>query len=84
MGGWRLVIGSIAVMAGFSTTLAGQTSPQDDPQWRGQHRDGAASAFSEPDTWPDALTRHWTVEVGDGYATPIIVWVDGLHVHPAG
>ena len=60
-------------MAGFSTTLAGQTSPQDYPQWRGQHRDGAASAFSEPDTWPDALTRHWTVEVGDGYATPIIV-----------
>ena len=60
-------------MAGFSTTLAGQTSPQDYPQWRGQHRDGAASAFSEPDTWPDALTHHWTVEVGDGYATPIIV-----------
>jgi hypothetical protein len=51
----------------------GQSSPQDYPQWRGQSRDGAASSFSEPATWPDSLTRRWKVDVGDGYATPIVV-----------
>lgn len=52
---------------------AGQSSPQDYPQWRGQNRDGAASSFSEPAKWPDSLTRRWKVDVGEGYATPIVV-----------
>ena len=26
-----------------------------------------------PDTWPDQLTRQWAVEIGDGYATPLVV-----------
>jgi len=50
-----------------------QESPQDFPQWRGRERDGAASAFVEPKTWPDTLTRRWKVDVGEGYATPIVV-----------
>ena len=54
-------------------TAAAQTSPQDYPQWRGQDRDGSASAFSEPRIWPEKLTRRWKVEVGEGYATPLIV-----------
>ena len=47
--------------------------PQDYPQWRGVNRDGAASAFAVPASWPDALTRRWKVEVGEGYATPLVV-----------
>ena len=27
----------------------------------------------EPATWPETLTRRWRVEVGDGYASPLIV-----------
>jgi outer membrane protein assembly factor BamB len=50
-----------------------QGDPQDYPQWRGRNRDGAASAFSKPDSWPDALRLRWKVEVGEGYATPIVV-----------
>jgi len=46
---------------------------QDYPQWRGVNRDGAASAFAEPASWPQALTRRWKVDVGEGYATPLIV-----------
>jgi outer membrane protein assembly factor BamB len=45
----------------------------DYPQWRGQARDGSASGFSEPAAWPVALHRRWTVEVGEGYGTPLIV-----------
>ena len=46
---------------------------QDYPQWRGQNRDGSASGFVEPKVWPEKLTRRWKVEVGEGYATPIVI-----------
>jgi outer membrane protein assembly factor BamB len=52
---------------------AAQSSPRDYPQWRGLNRDGAASAFAEPTSWPDTLTRRWKVDVGEGYATPLVV-----------
>jgi hypothetical protein len=55
------------------TTAFGQSSAQDYPQWRGRNRDGSASDFSAPKTWPEKLTRRWKVEVGEGYATPIVV-----------
>ena len=55
-----------------AVTAAAQSS-QDYPQWRGPNRDGAASAFAEPTSWPDTLTRRWKVDVGEGYATPIII-----------
>jgi outer membrane protein assembly factor BamB len=48
-------------------------SAQDYPQWRGENRDGSASAFSEPKTWPEKLTQQWKVDVGAGYATPIVI-----------
>jgi outer membrane protein assembly factor BamB len=51
-----------------STTLgAGWT------QWRGPARDGVIESFTPPATWPDALVKRWTVEIGTGYATPIVV-----------
>jgi outer membrane protein assembly factor BamB len=43
----------------------------DYPQWRGVTRDGSASGFVVPKTWPERLTRKWRIEVGEGYATPI-------------
>ncbi len=55
-----------------------QSLPTDYPQWRGKARDGSESAFSKPKSWPETLTRRWKVEVGEGYATPIVV---GAHVY---
>lgn len=46
---------------------------QDYPQWRGLSRDGSASSFRVPKTWPGKLRKDWSVEVGDGYASPIVV-----------
>ena len=69
----RSVIAVVILTVCLSTTLIGQNTPLDYPQWRGQQRDGSASAFTEPEPWPDALTRRWTVDVGEGYATPLVV-----------
>ena len=64
---------AVAVLVGPAAATMGQDSPQDYPQWRGTHRDGAASAFSKPESWPEHLKLRWRVEVGAGYATPIVV-----------
>jgi outer membrane protein assembly factor BamB len=73
----HLRFASLHVIAALSLSPAAisfaQSSPQDYPQWRGRDRDGSASAFSEPKTWPEKLTRKWKIEVGEGYATPIVV-----------
>ncbi len=66
----RRILGAIAAV---SLGLAPAATAQDWPQWRGPNRDGAAASFREPASWPQALTARWKVEVGTGYATPIVV-----------
>ena len=63
---------------GVATLVALATVPppaagQDWPQWRGPNRDGSVSAFDVPSSWPAGLTEQWKVEVGFGYATPLLV-----------
>ena len=64
---------AIAVLIGSALSATGHSSPQDYPQWRGRNRDGSASAFTEPKSWPDTLMRKWKVDVGEGYATPLVI-----------
>jgi outer membrane protein assembly factor BamB len=59
--------------------LAAPLAAQDWPQWRGPTRDGVVAAPSVPATWPERLTRRWSVEVGAGYAAPVLVG-DRLYV----
>jgi outer membrane protein assembly factor BamB len=65
----------VASALALSTAL----SAQDWPQWRGPNRDGAVSAFREPSAWPDTLKQQWRIDVGLGYATPLLVG-DRLYV----
>jgi outer membrane protein assembly factor BamB len=67
------VNGASLVWCCCAIALAAQTSSLDYPQWRGQRRDGSASGFVPPTKWPAALTRRWKVEVGEGYATPLVI-----------
>jgi outer membrane protein assembly factor BamB len=69
----RLSCTTAVLFFAYAATGAAQTNPLDYPQWRGQARDGSASAFSAPASWPETLTRKWKVDVGEGYATPIVV-----------
>lgn len=68
------VVSSCALLLSASSAL-----PQDWPQWRGQNRDGKATGFNAPQTWPKELTQKWKVTVGLGDATPILVG-DKLYV----
>jgi outer membrane protein assembly factor BamB len=67
----RLLNASCAVV--FAVVMHANMAAQDWPQWRGPNRDGAVASFNEPSAWPDTLAERWRVEIGLGYATPLIV-----------
>jgi outer membrane protein assembly factor BamB len=61
------------LLSAFALLLAGQVLAQDWTQWRGPNRDGAIASFTAPRDWPEQLTQRWKVDVGLGYATPLLV-----------
>src|SRR4030095_7574761 len=67
------MLAAIVILAGLSTTIDGQNRGPDWTQWRGQKRDGAVTGFSTPTSWPENLIQKWKVDVGLGYASPIVV-----------
>jgi len=67
------LIASLMMTALSAGGVAQQNQAPDWPQWRGPNRDGALAAFAAPATWPEQLTRRWKVDVGLGYATPLVV-----------
>ena len=62
-----------------SMAVASSSFGQDWPQWRGPGRDGKATGFEAPKTWPKELTKKWKVTVGEGVATPALMG-DKLYV----
>lgn len=62
-----------AAILAILTALAPSAAARDWPQWRGPNRDGVVTSFSEPSSWPATLTEQWKVDVGLGYATPLLV-----------
>ncbi len=69
---WTTQIGIVA-FAGLTAVVGAQNTALDWPHWRGPNRDGTLASFAEPKVWPEALKRQWKIEVGTGYATPIVV-----------
>jgi outer membrane protein assembly factor BamB len=57
----------------LSAVVTAQGQGPDWTQWRGPNRDGAVASFTEPKPWPEQLSQKWKVEVGLGYATPLVV-----------
>ena len=68
-----------AVLGLLAGLIAEGAAAQDWPQWRGPNRDGKAAEFQAPKTWPKELKKQWTVQVGEGVATPALVG-DRLYV----
>jgi outer membrane protein assembly factor BamB len=47
-------------------------SAQDWSQWRGPARDGIVPAAAIPKEWPKSAARSWSVEIGEGYSSPVV------------
>jgi outer membrane protein assembly factor BamB len=63
----------MSIFAATAVPAPAQDANTDYPQWRGRQRDGSASGFTAPGTWPELLTVRWKVEIGEGYATPLVI-----------
>ena len=70
---------SLLVMTCLALWSAGLSSAQDWSQWRGNNRDGVASNFGVPREWPKELAKKWSVDVGNGVASPSLMG-DKLYV----
>jgi outer membrane protein assembly factor BamB len=42
------------------------------PGWLGPARDGWVAGYETPSSWPENLTRSWSLEVGTGYGSPLV------------
>ncbi|MEM7581939.1 MAG: PQQ-binding-like beta-propeller repeat protein [Acidobacteriota bacterium] len=56
----------------WAVALAPAEARDEWSQWRGTHRDGHASMFQVPSTWPELPQEVWKIEVGEGFASPIV------------
>ena len=50
------------------------------PGWLGSDRTGWVANFESPKTWPEDLSKVWSVEVGTGYGSPLVV-EDRIYLH---
>lgn len=71
--GHTAVSTAVVLVACFAAPASAQDAGgRDYTQWRGPNRDGAVASFTRPRSWPEKLTLKWKVDVGAGYATPIV------------
>lgn len=61
------------VLVGLTVPGEAQRASADVTQWRGAARDGIITGLTTPQAWPETLTERWKVEIGTGYATPLVV-----------
>ena len=69
----RWDVWAVALFLTVPPIVRAQKPGADWPQFRGPNRDGSVASFTEPRTWPDRLTQKWSVNVGEGYATPLVI-----------
>lgn len=69
----RSVALGFAMALGLISLLPVSAVAESWPQWRGPARDGHAPMFEVPGTWPETPQPLWKVEVGEGYASPVVV-----------
>ncbi len=68
----RVAMVAVVLLAASAVGTA-QRPSGDVTQWRGAARDGIITGLTAPQTWPETLTERWKVEIGTGYATPLVV-----------
>jgi outer membrane protein assembly factor BamB len=67
------VLAVLGILSFVVIRVDAQRPASDWTQWRGVNRDGVAAAPSDAAAWPAQLTQKWKLEVGLGYATPLVV-----------
>jgi outer membrane protein assembly factor BamB len=66
-------VGLLLLITLLQTPSLGAQAPARDtwPQWRGPARTGVLTVDEAPTMWPPELKKGWSVQVGEGYSSPI-------------
>ena len=65
-------VGEILIAGAIVSIVASLRASNDDwPQWRGPDRTGVVAADAAPSEWPSELKKGWSVQVGEGYSSPV-------------
>jgi outer membrane protein assembly factor BamB len=64
-----------SIIAAFTLAAVGGAPAfaQDWNQWRGPDRAAHLTGFKAPSAWPAQLTKKWSVPVGEGHSSPLVV-----------
>jgi outer membrane protein assembly factor BamB len=63
---------SIRIVAVAIVGASAAPPPANWAQWRGPDRAGRVPAAMTPASWPPQLQKGWSVEIGEGYSSPIV------------
>ena len=63
----RLLLGLVLA----TSVASGRAGDAGWPQWRGPDRTGVLPADQAPTMWPAELAKGWSVDVGEGYSSPV-------------
>jgi outer membrane protein assembly factor BamB len=66
------MIKSIKLVALLLITSAQPIAAQEWNQWRGPTRNGSVDVRNSPTSWPKEFKSVWSVEVGEGYSSPVV------------
>lgn len=69
----RKLVFTMILCISISIFLNQLTIAQDWPQWRGINRDGLILDYTVPYERPESLSPKWSVEIGTGHSTPLVV-----------
>ncbi len=64
----RLTFTFVAILSAIQPAQS-----EDWGQWRGPRRDGTVMGFTTPTVWPKQLIRKWSIAIGEGHSSPIVV-----------
>jgi outer membrane protein assembly factor BamB len=68
-----IMVAAVVTISAQSGGPSGARTGSDWVQWRGPNRDAAIVGFTAPASWPEQLTQRWKIDIGLGYATPLLV-----------
>ena len=60
------------ILVGLVAAVPAAAQAQEWTGWRGPSRDGIVAAAVVPAAWPSSAVRAWQVDVGEGYASPVV------------
>ena len=74
-GSMRVIVSILALFVSAHVLTAAEW-----PQWRGPSRNAVLTAADVPAVWPEKFTEAWRVEIGEGYASPVMAG-NRIYVH---